>query len=612
MSHFNALAAAASGRSPFIAVYPPGPGQSPDKPWYAAWARLHQPPPTTSPTGGKLKERFKNVERQTNNKAKTDKLTGHLEGNLRDIAQTNVDMSGGGGGRVNCYCSRPLRKPGFAGHSTQFWRQHLCSNPLSSNRLSRQTAQPLRVLFAETLPKGNRQSSRLLPLNMDEALKIISKELPGQNLLSGLAPCFIKIFLNCSLFALFCPSSWATGLCEDLIKQNKGSVDTIQDFEPALSLTQTQVQRLRPLGQNIVWLRGLNCQQDVKGDRLTNGLGMSPRRAGPVPLTVSDPAAVLLSPPPAPKPENPWHSPASSLGEEVTPPRQPLANHHLSSLLGPSFMHQHDSYLQLAAASQKGIHGFMSERRHEDDMVVDGDDGDDGEDDLDGKDDKKDGSMLNNNNKRKKKTRTVFSRSQVFQLESTFDMKRYLSSSERAGLAASLHLTETQVKIWFQNRRNKWKRQLAAELEAANMAQAAQRLVRVPILYHEATSTPGLQHHLTAPVTSASTYPSLYYHHHHHHTPPTSTQSSSPSEAYLTSLTPKFSHRINSIGKTISIRHSQTCLLSLELCRSDEKFTKVKEVDRHDFLPSEKKDEIGVKQIDSILMVESPVIELAQ
>ncbi|KAJ8411077.1 hypothetical protein AAFF_G00181120 [Aldrovandia affinis] len=48
------------------------------------------------------------------------------------------------------------------------------------------------------------------------------------------------------------------------------------------------------------------------------------------------------------------------------------------------------------------------------------------------------------NTGRKKKTRTVFSRSQVFQLESTFDMKRYLSSSERAGLAASLHLTETQ------------------------------------------------------------------------------------------------------------------------------------------------------------------------
>jgi homeobox protein Nkx-5 len=90
---------------------------------------------------------------------------------------------------------------------------------------------------------------------------------------------------------------------------------------------------------------------------------------------------------------------------------------------------------------------------------------------------------------RKKKTRTVFSRSQVFQLESTFDMKRYLSSSERAGIAASLQLTETQVKIWFQNRRNKWKRQMAADQETVNVSHSSQRIVRVPILYHE-SSTP--------------------------------------------------------------------------------------------------------------------------
>ncbi|KAG8551430.1 hypothetical protein GDO81_004106 [Engystomops pustulosus] len=106
----------------------------------------------------------------------------------------------------------------------------------------------------------------------------------------------------------------------------------------------------------------------------------------------------------------------------------------------------------------------------------------------------------------KKKTRTVFSRSQVYQLESTFDMKRYLSSSERACLASSLQLTETQVKTWFQNRRNKWKRQLSAELEAANMAHAsAQTLVGMPLVFRDNSV-------LRVPVPRSIAFPApLYY-----------------------------------------------------------------------------------------------------
>ena len=62
---------------------------------------------------------------------------------------------------------------------------------------------------------------------------------------------------------------------------------------------------------------------------------------------------------------------------------------------------------------------------------------------------------------KRKKTRTVFTRSQIDKLETTFNGKRYLSSNDRVQLALALKMTETQVKVWFQNRRNKWKREMA-------------------------------------------------------------------------------------------------------------------------------------------------------
>ncbi|XP_049577106.1 H6 family homeobox 4 [Syngnathus scovelli] len=91
----------------------------------------------------------------------------------------------------------------------------------------------------------------------------------------------------------------------------------------------------------------------------------------------------------------------------------------------------------------------------------------------------------------KKKTRTIFSKRQIFQLESTFDMKRYLSSAERACLASSLQLTETQVKIWFQNRRNKLKRQISSEIDGpvSDFPETVKPVVvgQLPALYKESS-----------------------------------------------------------------------------------------------------------------------------
>lgn len=74
---------------------------------------------------------------------------------------------------------------------------------------------------------------------------------------------------------------------------------------------------------------------------------------------------------------------------------------------------------------------------------------------------------------RKKRSRAAFSHAQVYELERRFSQQRYLSGPERADLAVSLKLTETQVKIWFQNRRYKTKRKQLQMQENGMLAAAA-------------------------------------------------------------------------------------------------------------------------------------------
>ncbi|XP_053952551.1 homeobox protein bagpipe [Anastrepha ludens] len=91
---------------------------------------------------------------------------------------------------------------------------------------------------------------------------------------------------------------------------------------------------------------------------------------------------------------------------------------------------------------------------------------------------------LNGSMSRKKRSRAAFSHAQVFELERRFAQQRYLSGPERAEMAKNLRLTETQVKIWFQNRRYKTKRKQIQQHEAALMSAATKR-VPVQVLVRE-------------------------------------------------------------------------------------------------------------------------------
>uniref|UniRef100_UPI00398E3292 homeobox protein Nkx-2.5-like isoform X2 n=1 Tax=Pristiophorus japonicus TaxID=55135 RepID=UPI00398E3292 len=114
----------------------------------------------------------------------------------------------------------------------------------------------------------------------------------------------------------------------------------------------------------------------------------------------------------------------------------------------------------------------------------------------------------------RRKPRVLFSQAQVYELERRFKQQRYLSAPERDHLANVLKLTSTQVKIWFQNRRYKCKRQRQDKHLELGAAAPTPRRVAVPVLVRDGKPCLGTSPSYSAPYNvsmapySYSMYPS--------------------------------------------------------------------------------------------------------